>query len=91
MARLNFNLLISDQEYWNESLPSDQAKQYDTLARTLMHRVIDNGNELTGVTLAFPSDCEDFSIFLDFIKTVCETASIHIPKALQSQGYMVTF
>ena len=87
MAKLNYNELSSYQKYWRKKLSSDKAYYYIALSKTLMHRTIDNDNIISGVSLYYPKDCPDFSIFQDFVEIIDRHSFIE----KDVNGFHVTF
>ena len=68
---LNINdLLFIYHENWKENLSADEANNYITLSKTLMHKVIDNDGSLLGISLSFPDDCSDISVFYSFLDDI---------------------
>ena len=87
MGNLNYNELSSYQKHWRKNLSQDKAYYYITLSKILMHRTIDNDNIISGVSLYYPKDCPDFSIFEDFVKIIDKHSFIEE----DVNGFYVTF
>ena len=88
MAKLNYEELSYYQDFWRKHMASDKANKYIALSKILMHRTIDHDNNLSGVTLYYPKDCDDFSIFQDFIKIIDKHTFIEED---EKNGFYATF
>ena len=67
---LDINDLLTYHEYWRKNLSADDANNYITLSKTLMHKVIENDGNILGISLSFPDDCLDLSIFYSFLDDI---------------------
>ena len=62
MAKVLYDNIVSIQEWWKES-PLSGSEDMITLTSKLMHKLIDNGHELDGVSLLYPEDCDNYDVF----------------------------
>lgn len=59
--KVSLDKIISYQEAWKSDLPFDKATLYIALSRTLMHKIIDNNNQLPCI-LSISGDFSDEAI-----------------------------
>ena len=66
--KLNSKELLSYQQFWKESKNLSQQHQIGLiiLSNKLLERAKDYDGEIDNITLLYPEDCSDFSVFTDF-------------------------
>ena len=87
MKSVDYNAIVSLQEHWKENYPLPDGLFFIELSKTLMHRAINNGNELSGVTLRCPEDCGSIFILRDFAKMI----DYLVTPVKDNDGWHVTF
>lgn len=62
MAKVLYDNIVFMQEGWKKDcLP--EAADMIALTNKLMHRLIDNGHKLDGISLRYPEDCNNYNVF----------------------------
>ena len=66
MAQANLGVLIRLQEHWQkcDGIPRWKKDGMIALTNKLKRRLADNRNELDGVELYFPEDCDNYDVFM---------------------------
>ena len=88
MKELDYNKLVFYQKCWKDLLPPDKAFYYIELSKKLMHRAIENGNDISKITLRCPEDCPSYQILEDFCSIIDDSSCLTIGTG---QKFYVTF
>lgn len=66
--KINYDQLFFYQEYWRETkeISEAMANKLIDLSTNLIAKAKANNDELDGIVLLYPEDCEDYDVFRDF-------------------------